>query len=201
VSHPEIPNPVLWKDGPGGNTSLDAANLNIDEQAVLAIDTLLQTKLSIAAANATFAPLAATDCIVGLSADYSLASSALTAIPWTVTVDDPLTMHSLVTNTTRLTVATGQAGLYLVGGNFTPTGPITGDSVRLIATLHKNGVATAYESEVDSPSGTVFPSPSVSGLLRLAVGDYVEFMAYQATGSAVAIAAASSAFWAYRVGS
>ena len=107
----------------------------------------------------------------------SISDSVTTAIAFTsaasVDTETPTTIHSTSTNNTRFTART--AGVYQFYGSVVNSGA-TIDVVASIA-LRKNGTTDFANSSIVSNAYT--QNASVSGLVSLAVGDYVELTVYQ----------------------
>ena len=137
-------------------------------------------------------------CRLTKSGNQTIGAGATAAITFDGEAFDTDALHSTVSNTSRITVPTGQNGKWMVGGthvwNSVPTDWIT--------YLRVNGT-TAIDG---GPRGTnVLTAASVSALLVLADGDYVELVTLNnGAGSADARGgganAQSCSFWAYRVG-
>lgn len=101
-----------------------------------------------------------------------------TAIPLAAEDADNDNMHDTVTTNTRITCRT--AGVYLFLGTVIFDNPSGG---RRGAWLNKNG-SLADESTLGAPAATLSAGPryQVVGLMELAVGDYVELLAFQDSG-------------------
>lgn len=128
---------------------------------------------------------------------YNSAAITPTISTWTtLTFDserfDTNGMHSTVMNTSRLTVPSGGAGLYLIGGNALFSGgttPLLGLRILL------NGATVISDIENLYVAGDT--ALAVATFYSLAVGDYVELQVY--TNTALSIAASgnySPEFWA-----
>lgn len=158
--------------------ALDAANVadgSLTNAEIAAAASIALSKLAIVPAARVFN-----------NANISIPNNSLTALTFNSERFDTNGIHSTVLNTGRLTAQT--AGLYQIGGHVqwaahSPTAPVYGLHVRLngatlIAPQH-------FPVGVDS---TAF-AMSVSALYKLAVGDYVELCAFQASGNAQNVAA------------
>jgi hypothetical protein len=108
----------------------------------------------------------------------SISDSVTTAIAFTsaasVDTETPTTIHSTSTNNTRFTART--AGVYQFYGSVVNTSVATIDVTGGIA-LRKNGTTEFANSSIVSNAYT--QNASVSALVSLAVGDYVELTVYQ----------------------
>ena len=93
--------------------------------------------------------------------------------------------HSLVTNTSRLTVST--AGYYLIAGSFEFTTAIFGQAL-----IYLNGTTfiSIQGAAADATVGSA--QCSISTVYKLAGGDYVELAAYQNSGADATILAAGN---------
>jgi hypothetical protein len=101
--------------------------------------------------------------------------------------------HSIVSNTSRLTVPSGGGGWYDIGGSIEWASNATG--TRSIG-IRLNGATFLAAPKVAALSTTL--PQSVSTKYQLAAGDYVELMAVQDSGGALNVAASgdySPEFW------
>ncbi len=122
-------------------------------------------------------------CVVQRTAAQSIPNSALTAIQFTATdVRDTDGYHSTATNPERITVPAGLGGLYSIGAVVPYVGNATGARV---VRLRINGATTVASVDVPTNAGTTSTSVHVSVLWPLAVGDYVEVLAFQSSGGAL----------------
>lgn len=96
---------------------------------------------------------------------------------------DSHSFWSASVNPTRLTVPTGQSGIYLVIGQASWN---TSATARKAAWLFKNGARFAI-AEVNGDDGGLGLSFTVSAFVSLAVGDYVELVVRQDTAGALAL--------------
>lgn len=132
----------------------------------------------------------------------SLVSGTAAAVAFQIEDFDTHGMHDNVTNNGRLTCIV--PGLYIVGGAVTFTANVTGARVAFIAT---NGI-TVIRSSVLVPAciGGTETILSLSTIVRLVAGDYVQLGATQFSGGALNIrihdaTAYTTEFWATRLGS
>jgi len=125
----------------------------------------------------------------------SIPNTTVTAILIDTEKTDTYDGHSTVTNTSRYTCQTGAAGWYLVVGSVLWAASNLGS--RSVG-VSKNGVSQGSVS-VDCSRLDVNPNLTATALVQLAVGDYVEVVAYQSTGGASSTAAGSymAAFWVH----
>ena len=114
------------------------------------------------------------------SAAYNLANTTVTAMPWDAEEWDTDGFHDNTTNNNRLTVPTGLGGKYAVVVNIGTDASASYN--RFIVYLRKNGTGVRGGLE-DSASGN-FPTKSVSTVMDLAAGDYVDAAYYQDSGGA-----------------
>jgi hypothetical protein len=128
----------------------------------------------------------------------SLPNNTWTALAMTGTETDPLSGHSLVTNTSRWVCPAGQGGLYLAGGsaNFAANG--TGAR---FTGVRKNGAETVAANGAQyTPSGTgTTVVPTAVWAFVLAPTDYLELYGYQSSGAALNVNLTNSGFWLSRI--
>ena len=128
------------------------------------------------------------------SAAQSIATAAWTALALDSEYIDSDGMHDLVTNNSRLTVI--NAGTYMLGGSVSFAASavgIRGVGVRL------NGGAVYPVQSVIPNIGAVTHTLACCGIYALAVGDYLELMAYQSSGGGLNVnysAGLSPILWA-----
>ena len=105
-------------------------------------------------------------------------------------------MHDNSTNNERLTIVSGEDGIYLFGALITFAGSATGDRT---ITVRKNG-SGIFTSQVASPTATasmvvVFPP------LDLVATDFIDLQVTQNSGGALLIhVSGTDSFWAFKVG-
>lgn len=131
------------------------------------------------------------------STNQSIPNATLTAITWDVESEDAGGFHSTVSNTDRLTVPTGKAGVYLVHCSMSFAADADGSRSNVI---RKNG-ATVADFGVPASPATDWTTIQNSVVLRLAATDYVTAHAVHAAGNALdVLAAAPSYFSMVRIG-
>jgi hypothetical protein len=114
---------------------------------------------------------------VGSSTDQTISSATYTALTWDTETFDVGGYHDNATNNSRITIPSGKAGYYgiyawcQVDGNTSAARTIV---------IYKNG-SSAQSSAI--PASATFPTMQISGVLNLAVGDYIEIFVYQPSGS------------------
>lgn len=127
------------------------------------------------------------------TAGTSITNNTSTAMPCATEAFDTDAFHDTSTNNSRMTIPTGLDGVYMVvaqlGFTFNNSGTVRG------LTLQLNG-STALGA---SASGPEISNLSVSAIVALAAGDYVEAMIYQNSGSAMTLAAAGNSLSLYRL--
>ena len=131
--------------------------------------------------NNQYRPTRFIGAAVDLSANISLANNTATVITWTAETHDVDGFHSLVSNTSRLTIPVGLAGKYRVTVNGIFGDNATGNRV---INILKNGSAVAVEGRL-AASGTTSTSLSLGWVGELAAGDYIEVSALQNSGGAL----------------
>lgn len=135
-------------------------------------------------------------CQLAFTGSQSIANTTATALTWGVENFDTDGMHSTVTNTSRITIATGKGGYYWIYGF------VSWDlgTHRRIAYIYKNGSEIiGYEVGVTSSSPATYPAVGISSVLNLNAGDYLEMFVYQNTGGNLN-ANAFNQFGAYKIG-
>jgi hypothetical protein len=143
-------------------------------------------------------------CRLYRTATQSINSATVTNVLWTGEDYDNGGLHSLVTNTDRITIPTGGGGLWYIGWNLTFTSGTTGVRAGF---LSKNGNASHRIAQIEAPAASSgFACLHSATCLRLVAGDYITLAAYQTQGSAVNIDGnadpliCTSSLWAYRLG-
>jgi hypothetical protein len=121
-------------------------------------------------------------------ATQSIANNTFTAINLATEIYDTNGFHDNVTNNTRFTIPAGKAGTYL----FFATGGTDFFTGGLGVRFAKNGTnfGTAFYN-FSSPASGLFVG-SLSTVINLAVGDYVELILIQNSGSSKAVAYSGS---------
>jgi hypothetical protein len=122
-------------------------------------------------------------CRARKSTTTAVATGAVTAIALDTEDWDTDTMHSTVTNTSRITVNT--AGLYLVTGQFGTTGAVTGT---LIVILRLNGTTNLAAQTV--PNTGTFSYGEAAETYNLAATDYLELCYFSSNACTLDIGSA-----------
>lgn len=115
------------------------------------------------------------------TADQSIGDSAITALTFDTEVYDRTTMHDTGTNTNRITIPAGAAGIYLFTGQATFAANATG--VRKLM-LYENGSKIAEVKECN-PDGTEQTVLRISEQVSAAALAYYELRVYQSSGGAL----------------
>lgn len=135
--------------------------------------------------NALFDTSQKIRCLLKEGSGQSINNNVATAMTFTTEETDIGDMHSNVSNTSRITVPVGGAGLFFVSAQVSFTPNNTG--YRLLA-LYKNGTpiqgAESTQQQVTNQSRM---SLSVATLITLADGDYLEAFVTQTSGGALTI--------------
>lgn len=139
-------------------------------------------------------------CQITTAADLSVPTSTDTFIPGATEVYDTAGYHDTVTNNSRITIPSGKAGKYLLTGFLRYSANATG--ARDLA-FYKNGMAL-------NSAGGYITLPAVAGggitmlghacVAQLAVGDYLQLLAYQNSGATLTIPATWAVFTATYLG-
>jgi hypothetical protein len=114
-----------------------------------------------------------------LAAVQSISNATFTAITFTTDDVDVGALHDTSSNTSRFTIPAGGDGLYLIVGKVAFTTNATGE--RLVR-IRLNGATTLKEIGHSAVAATSREHVEISVLKVLAAADYIELMAYQASG-------------------
>jgi hypothetical protein len=112
-------------------------------------------------------------CVLTKSGNQTITAASYQAITFTTESIDTDSYHNNSTNTSRITIPSGKAGKYLICANFTYG---NFNTAKYLA-IFKNGSQIDCLIAWQQNSLTTTPY-SMSGIVDLAVGDYVEVMAY-----------------------
>lgn len=146
-------------------------------------------------------PIVRTALALGGARVYSSVSVTVndvtaTAVPFNAELFDDSEYHSTSSNTSRMTIpATGR---YLIGGQFLFNSDATG--FRQVS-LRVNGATYIVIDIRPAASGSETVGEAVT-VYELTVGDYVEVIVYQDSGSNMSVAAANhytAQFWIWRL--
>ena len=127
-------------------------------------------------------------CAVSINAAQSIPNNTATTVTWNAEISNPNSLHSNVTNPSRITIK--NAGIYVIGGMIEFAANITG--VRM-AILNKNGAGWAQLFEIPATPAGTFNCP-VSLSLSLAVNDFLELQVFQTSGGALNLDQVSSLY-------
>lgn len=149
--------------------------------------------------DASYGPPAAVGAIVF----HSTTESTTTAVSLTLAFDsetsDPYAFHSTTVNTSRLTVPSGMAGVYMVIGHVTYAANGTG--LRMIILLKNGAEVTRVQAAAATGDRT---HVDLSFPVVLADADYVQIQAHQSSGGILNVGSATAAlankFTLYRLG-
>ena len=142
------------------------------------------------------APLAHA-CILRNVANYSLATSTVTSIPFTTEDLDTDGFHSASTNPSRITIPAGMGGVYTVtAGIYYAISAATA----VQAYIFKNNAQVPGGTEKHEKVTSVDATLSVGAVLYLQAGDYIELKGYQDSGAAVNVRFESTGLSAILVG-
>lgn len=150
---------------------------------VLTADSTAATGIKWAAAGASFV-----GCRAYATTDQSMSNGATVTFTLDAENYDTDGFHSTTTNNSRITIPTGKAGYYLITAVATyQNGGTTGQRDLYI---QKNGT-TPLANVVDAKYAN-FLGMSISDIQYLAVGDYIEMLGYQDSGTTTATFAQGS---------
>jgi hypothetical protein len=112
------------------------------------------------------------------SATYNAANSTLVTLTFNTEKYDTSSFHDNTTNTSRFTIPSGKAGYYECSLLFAFEANSTG--FRRVE-IHKNGTKV-YQTDNSGNGGGSTDTKSISAVLNLAVGDYIEYKVTQNSG-------------------
>lgn len=117
---------------------------------------------------------------VSNSSAQSIGDNTFTSLTFDTEQIDTNTLHSTVSNQSRLTCQT--TGLYLIGGNISWA---VNTSNRRVARLLLNGTTEIQRDETQGTVANAEPSNKLNTIYNLTSGDYVEFQVYQNSGGSL----------------
>lgn len=155
------------------------------------------------AADASGAAAAFAGCMLGLSTDHALASSATASnVPWDTEDFDTDAFHDTVTNNDRIVIPSGGAGYYVFSlGIFWDTNPQDDQAFMRVSLFRASadndffGVQNTFGGRSNNASGTATTPP-----VYMAEGDYATALVQQVTGSPIDFRAEDSHFGCWKVG-
>ena len=170
-----------------GDLLVGTAADTLSRLAVGANDTVLTAdsstatglKWAAAASGPTFA-----GCSLWKSASQSSSNATWTNVTFDSEHFDTDAYHSTSSNTSRITIPSGKAGKYQI--NAMVMWPANGTGSRLIK-VQKNGSDIMYGNWLGNAGSSDPSAVQLSGILDLAVADYIELNAYQASGGSLNI--------------
>ena len=113
-------------------------------------------------------------------AAQSIPNNVWTTLSFSSEAWDTNNIHDNATNNSRLTCKV--AGYYLVIGLCMWASNSTG---RRLIRIQKNGTTTMFQAEVTISAANTYAPMDITGLLNLAVDDYIELQVYQSSGAAL----------------
>lgn len=161
-----------WTDGSGGGTPLSAARMGVLEEGILDTSQAPAVRVFHNASQNTTSGVSLALAFNSERFDQAGGASS--------------TMHDTVTNNSRLICR--YAGIYYIAGNWNMAANASGQ--RQIQ-IRLNG-ATNIATSLILPSGTYGTITTISTVYSLAVNDYVELIAFQDSGSTLAITSAGN---------
>lgn len=120
-------------------------------------------------------------CSASARASQSIANNTVTAIALNTEQFDTSSMHSTTVNNSRFTIPTGYTGKWL----FTAVSgfdPLTAGN--MILRFYVNGSSIGLAIFTGNTNAGTLTSTSITNVLNLVAGDYVELMIYQNSGIA-----------------
>lgn len=119
-------------------------------------------------------------CRVFRSAVQSIPSSTVTAMSWTDEDEDLYSLHSTVSNQSRVVAPSGLAGIYLCHAQIEFAANATG--TRSVFIEHNGTIIAQQVIDARSSGVTIV---SVESSVKLAVGEYVEAFVSQTSGGSL----------------
>jgi len=118
-------------------------------------------------------------CSASARASQSIANNTVTAIALNTEQFDSSSMHSTTVNNSRFTIPTGYTGkwLFTAVSGFDPL--TTGN---MILRFYVNGASIGLAIFTGNTNAGTITSTSITNVLNLLAGDYVELMIYQNSG-------------------
>lgn len=131
------------------------------------------------------------------SASVQVNSATWTSITFSIEDFDKGSLHSLTTNTNRISIPAGLEGYYNIVGTVYLA---ASTAVQVQARILRNGAALPGARDKKNPvSGHDAMLTAVNGPFYLGAGDYLELQAYQDSGSAVSARSEDTVFSAVMV--
>jgi hypothetical protein len=134
-------------------------------------------------------------CRVSNAAGTSIPNATDTAIPFASESYDTDSMHDTVTNNTRITINT--PGVYMIAANVTFAGSSVGS--RSVYLRLNGSTVIGYMTEKVTDDATQGGGVTITVARKLNAGDYVEVMARQTSGGALALSTSGSEYTACAV--
>ena len=133
---------------------------------------------------------------VTASGTQSISDNTATSVAWNSETYDSDGMHDNATNNERLTIVSGEDGIYLFGALITFASNTTG--IRTI-TVRKNG--SGIFSSIVAPASSTTSMVVVFPPLDLVATDFIDLQVLQNSGGALLIhVSGTDSFWAFKVG-
>ena len=136
------------------------------------------------------------------SGTASLASAAWTAVLFDAESYDSDAFHSTGSNTSRITIPSGKAGKYLLGGSAAFAAGISGTGSRR-ARIRRGGSLVVALSDVEPGSASLEVQLTALTVYDCAVSDYFEFEVWHDSGVVMDLANGidyTPVFWAHLIG-
>jgi hypothetical protein len=108
-------------------------------------------------------------------------------------------MHSTVSNTSRITIPTGEGGRYLVGGCVNFAGSSSGD---MLIRIYLNGSTIISWYRLPNNGSGIAVVMTTNTIYDFSAGDYVELQAQQTSGGSMNSVSTGNfcpEFWAQRL--
>ncbi len=146
-----------------------SANFDAAKAAIEANEAAISALSSSSAASPTVS--------VGTTTNQAIPNNAVRKVTWNAESFDTNAFHDNASNSTRLTI--NESGIYQINATIAWEANAAGD--RLL-TIVKNGSQTQL-TDTETPVAGSSTSQSLSGILELAQGDFVEVTVFQSSGT------------------
>jgi hypothetical protein len=154
---------------------------------VLTADSTAATGLKWAAASGGSTFVGCT--VYKVTTNQSISDGVSTVITFNAEDFDTDGFHDNSTNNSRITIPTGKGGKYLLIAGMQVSGNTSGTRGM---TIFKNGSTVVLDSHQHAPTPSLSYRGSMSGIVNLTAGDYVELQAAQYSGTSLDVVAGLS---------
>jgi hypothetical protein len=132
-------------------------------------------------------------CKVYRSSSQSINNNTWTELPYNAEIDDDLGMHDNAVNPTRITIPSGQDGIYLINAQTWWVGNATGRRELIIGI--DGGFGSPASLTWGDPPSTTWHALRITTVEELSAGSYVETQIYQNSGGPLSVDAGREYTW------